>query len=497
MSTRDAETQVGEATDATEVKRRAVVGVVVDALRIGGIRAVGLVGTIVVARLLTPHDLGMVAIGTTVLTFSAFIDDGGVGPALIRRVAPPAKAELEGVFALQLLIDLLIVLIVGLAMLPLGKIGTVTTLIVLSLPLTAFRLPAYIIYERMLSYRTIAIAEIAETFVYYIWAITTISLGWGVWGLASAFVVREFAGSLLILILLPAGRVLPKPQWRAVKGLLRFGMQVQAVGILAIIRDLGVNVLVGAFGGVAVLGLWSVAWKIIQLPLSLLQSLWRVSFPGMARLIAAKEDVGQTIERLIPLVAIGTGLLVVPLSASAAAWVHMLIGARWVGAASPIPTACLAMTFGVPISVALNGYLWATGNGSVPMRATAAGIPVTLAIVAALLPIIGLTAAGIAYTANAVVECVFFVVAARRTTSFKIGWRLVSPVLLAVAAGGAGWLVERSVGPNLVGAVSSAGVAAGIYILGLVLIQRADVLDIYRLVTRGLRGVLGRTPAVA
>lgn len=497
MTTSDSKAHTEEATDASEVKRRAVVGVVVDALRIGGIRAVGLVGTIVVARLLTPHDLGLVAIGTTVLTFSAFIDDGGVGPALIRRVESPSKAELEGVLALQLLVDLLIVLIVGLAMLPLGKMGAITTLIVCSLPLTALRLPAYIIYERMLSYRTMAIAEIAETFIYYIWAITTISLGWGVWGLATAFIVRELSGSLLILALLPAGRVLPKPQWRAVKGLLRFGMQVQAVGVLAIVRDLGVNVLVGAFGGVAVLGLWSVAWKIIQLPLSLLQSLWRVSFPGMAKLIAAKEDVGETIERLIPIVAIGTGALVVPLAASSAAWIHLLIGPRWISAASPIPTACLAMTFGVPISVALNGYLWATGNGSVPMRATAAGIPATLGIVAALVPFIGLTAAGIAYTANAVVECVFFVVAARQTTSFKIGMRFWSPVVLAVIAGGGGWLVERAVGPNLAGAVISSAFALGIYLLGLLTIQRADILDIVGLVTRGLRGVLGRTPAVA
>ena len=52
-----------------DVRRRAVTGAVVDALRAIGVRLVGLLGTLVTARLLTPYDFGLVAIGTTVLDF--------------------------------------------------------------------------------------------------------------------------------------------------------------------------------------------------------------------------------------------------------------------------------------------------------------------------------------------------------------------------------------------------------------------------------------------
>ncbi len=187
------------------------------------------------------------------------------------------------------------------------------------------------------------------------------------------------------------------------------------------LRDQGVNIAVASFGGVALLGLWSVAWRIIQIPVSLFAALWRVSFPGMSRLVAAKEDVGSTIERVIALVAIGTGVLVVPLAASASAWIHVLIGAQWANAASAIPPACFAMSFGVPISVALAGYLWAIGSASVPLRATAVGIPATLLLLLPLLPFLGVAAAGIAYIASSLVESVFFVYAARRTTTFRIG----------------------------------------------------------------------------
>ena len=82
-----------------------------------------MVGALVTARLLTPYDFGLVALGATVLAFGDFLDDGGVGPALIRRPEPPTKAELRALLAFQLALDILIVVVVGLVMLPFGRIG--------------------------------------------------------------------------------------------------------------------------------------------------------------------------------------------------------------------------------------------------------------------------------------------------------------------------------------------------------------------------------------
>jgi O-antigen/teichoic acid export membrane protein len=451
---------------------------------------VGLLGTLVTARLLTPYDFGLVAVGTTVWAFGNFLSDGGVGQALIRRSEPPTKSELQALVAFQLGLDLILVVVVGLVMLPFGLLGQVTTVIVASLPLGAFRMAAYILYERRLNYRPMAIVEIAETSVYYGWAIATISVGWGVWGLATAVIVRALAGLVLLLMFLPEGRVAPVPSWTKVRPLLSFGVRVQAVGLLHMLRDQGVNIAVATFGGVAVLGLWGVAWRIIQMPVSLLMALWRVSFPGMSRLVAAGEDVGSTIERVIGLVAIGTGVLVAPLAASASPWIHVLIGARWADAASAVPPACFAMTFSVPISVALAGYLWAIGSASVPMRATAIGIPATLLPLLLLLPSLGVAAAGISYIANALVECVIFVYAARRTITMRIGVRLGIPVLLASMSASLGWLVARWVGPDLAGALASSAVTVGVFVVALAVVRRAYVADAWRLIARGLRGAV-------
>ena len=478
------------------MRRRAVTGAVVDAVRGMGVKLLGLLGTLVTARLLTPYDFGLVAFGTTMWIFGDFLSDGGVGQALIRRPEPPMKSELQALVAFQFGLDMILLVGVALVMLPFGLLGQVTTVIVLSLPLGAFRTPAYILYERRLDYRPMAIVEIVETGVYYVWAIATISIGWGVWGLATAFVVRAMAGLVLLLGLLPEGRVGPVSSWAKVRPLLSFGFRFQAVGVLHMLRDQGVNVAVASFGGVAMLGLWGVAWRIMQMPVSLLVALWRVSFPGMSRLVAADEEVGGTIERVIALVAIGTGVLVVPIAASASAWIHVLMGAEWTDAAPAIPPACFAMMFGVPISVALAGYLWAIGSASVPLRATAVGIPATLLLLLPLIPFLGVAAAGIAYIASALVESVFFVYAARRTTTFRIGTRLAIPVIVGTVSAVCGWLVERWIGADLAGAVSSSAVALGLFVGGLAAVHRADLADAWTLIWRGVRGMVAtRTDA--
>jgi O-antigen/teichoic acid export membrane protein len=475
---------------AGDVRRRAVTGAVVDTLRAIGVRGVGVIGTLVTARLLTPYDFGLVALGATVLAFGDFLDDGGVGPALIRRPENPSKSELRALLAFQLALDAVIVVVVGLVMLPFGRLGLVTTAIVASLPLGALRVPATIIYERRLDYRPMAVVEIVQTGVFFAWAIALIVAGWGVWGLASAYVVRELTGSVLMWILLREGRVLPVPSWSRVKPLLHFGLRFQATSLAHMLRDQGVNIALATFGGVAMLGLWQVAWKILQIPIALFQALWRVSFPGMSRLVADKEDLGPTIDRVMGLVAIGTAVILAPLAASASEWIHLLLGAKWGGAAPAVPPACFAMMFGVPISVALCGYLWAIGAASVPLRAALLGIPAVAVIMLPLLPVIGIVAAGLGYIGSALVESVLFVWAARQTTKVTIGARLIVPVVVGTAAIACGWLVARWIGPDLAGALASSAAALGVFLGVLAVVHPSGLSEARRLLLRGLRGAM-------
>jgi hypothetical protein len=148
------------------------------------------------------------------------------------------------------------------------------------------------------------------------------------------------------------------------------------------------------------------------------------------------------------------------------------------------------MMFGVPISVALSGYLWAIGAASVQLRAAAATIPPTLLLLLILLPILGVAAVGIAYIASALAESVFFVYAARRTTTFRFGPRLAITVVLAALSAPCGWVVVQWLGPGVAGALVSSAVALGVFAAGLAAVQHADLKDARTLVARGLRGAV-------
>ena len=317
-------------------------------------------------------------------------------------------------------------------MLPFGLIGQVTTVIVASLPFGAFRSPAVILYERRLEYRPLAVVDIVETSVYYVWAIATISVGWGVWGLATACVVRALAGMTILLTLVPEGRIAPVPSWTKVRGLLGFGVRYQAVGLLHMLRDQGVNIAVGAFGGVAMLGLWNVAWRIIQMPVSLFAALVARFVSRDVEACRGNEELGSTIERVIGLVAIGTGV-----ARRAARGFCLSVDPRAHGGRVG------RCRLGDPAGVFRDGVRCADLGGACglplgdrvrvgPAARDGRWNPATLLLLLALLPFIGVAAAGIAYIASSLVESVFFVFAARHTTTFTIGrvwpsrWRLGS-----------------------------------------------------------------------
>ena len=488
-----APTEEDQRLSAGEVRQRAVAGAVIDVLRGFGVRFVGLIGTLVLARLLTPHDFGIIAFGAIFITFANFLADGGIGAALIRRAEPPARADLRALLGFQLGFSTALAIVISVALLPFGELGQLTAIMVLALPLTAVRLPGVILLERQLTYRPLALVDIVESTCYYVWAIVLVIAGWGVWGLASASVVRALVGSTLLLALLPSARLMPSPSWARVRPLLGFGFQYQAVGVTNMLRDLGTNAAIAVVAGVSALGVWTVAFRILQIPLLFLASLWRVSFPGMSQLVAAREDVGQTIERVVAVAAVASGLILAPLVAATPAWVPALLGSQWTDAVAVIPPASLHLMIIGPISVALIGYLWAVGDASAVLRATLVGIPLMAGVMIPLLMVIGVPAVGFGWLASGVGEATVLILSARKYTEFRIKARLIPPTLFAAVGAAMGWLVASEIGATVVGGLAGALFAAVVYLLALWVWHRSYLLDSVHLSIRGLRGAVGST----
>src|SRR3954471_24353823 len=95
-----------------EVRRLAARGAVLLAARGVAIRALGFVGNVILAQLLTPADFGAVAIGTVLIIFVALVSDGGLGAALVRGDHRPTRLIFEQLLGFQLAIAVGITLLV-------------------------------------------------------------------------------------------------------------------------------------------------------------------------------------------------------------------------------------------------------------------------------------------------------------------------------------------------------------------------------------------------
>jgi O-antigen/teichoic acid export membrane protein len=471
---------------ATEIRRKALSGVALVAGRQAIVKVAALLGNVVFARLLSPTDFGMVAFGLTVLYLVQCLSDGGLGVGLIRRPEKPDHEDLRVLLGYQLIFTTLLAVAVAAAAAPFGTAGLVTAIMMPALPLFAFRAPSSIVFERNLDYTPLVRVEIVEQLCYYAWGVALLVLGAGVWGLATASVVRAMVGTLALLSVSPVARLTPSFTWQRLKPMLGFGVKFQAVQLVNTGGFQLLNFGIAGIGGLAVLGLWTLAWRLAQVPYMLFGTLWRVSYPAAAQLLAAGESARQMIERGLSLAAVGTGAILATTTGAVSPLIPVLFGHRWMPVANVLPVAFFALQASGPVSVATAGYLYAVGDTATILRAATATSLVWLLVTLPLLSTMGVVAVGVGWMVSSLIEIPILSRPTHRRTGAVFLKPILTPWIAASVAGAAGWLVSRTVSHGLTAALLGAATAVCVYALPIVLLRREDLLSISRLARRAI-----------
>jgi O-antigen/teichoic acid export membrane protein len=385
--------------------------------------------------------------------------------------------------------------LVAAAAAPFGEVGWVIALMMTSMPLVALQFPGRIMLERSLSYRPLALLEVAQVLTYHIWAIGLVVAGFGVWGLASATVAMRAVAVLIMARISPVGLVRPRLSWRRIRPLIGFGVSFQAAAATSLIREQGLNAAIAAIASVSTLGLWTLARRLLEVPLVLFDSLWRVSFPTMSRLLAAKEEVAPLIERAVGMSAVGSGVVLTGLAGSAPGLIPGLFGEQWRGASSAIPGACLGLGIGGAMSVATVGYLYAVGDASAVLRASIFETIALLAVALLLLPLLGVSAVGLGWLAAAVAQAVALGHATRKWTYVRVFDPLVAPVVVGVVSAGVGWLIADRAGGDIVSGLAGGACSVLCFHAGLFLFRRKLLYETFRFVAGSMRAAATRSEA--
>lgn len=483
--------EVAAVVDATDLRERASAGVVVMATRSMVVLLVGFGGTVIVARLLTPSDLGVVAVGMAFVVFTGLISDGGLGAGLIRRDTPPSRRELRALSGLQLGITTAVALatLAVAALAPLGRTGWVTAVMVASMPIVALQFPGRILLERSLLYHRLARVELVQVFCYHTWNVVTVLLGWGVWGLATGAVVRASVATALMVVVMPAGNVRPLLDLAAIRPLLGFGLRFQAVSATYLLREQTLNLAVGAVAGVASLGQWSLTRRVMDVPNLLFYSLERVALPAVPQLLAAGSAPKRLVERAVALSAVGAGFLLTALAGGAPGLLPGVFGGRWAAVSGAVACSCLGL-FLTGSARPVQSFLYAVGDATAVLRAQLVQVPVWFVVGIPLLPVVGVAALGLGWAAGAAVEVVVLAYEARKRVPVRLLPALVPPLAVATVAAACGWLLSVELGRTLWSGLAGGALAAAVFGIGLALFRRATLVDAVRVGTRSVRSAV-------
>lgn len=309
----------------------------------GGGQILSFVSTLVLVRLLDPEAFGNVAVGMTLLSVLAQIQESGLGAALVhgRHRDPKVAASSGLVFSaaagcgLTALTVVLAPLYTRLLHVP----GATAYVQVLALVI-AFRGLAVVpgaILERELDFRTRTHAQLSGTVVQVTVAIGGAVAGLAAWSLVAGLVAGTATQSAVMWVRAPWR---PSPfgaSWSMLREMLRYGRFVSATNILILVNTNIDNATVARYLGVGLVGVYNVAWRLASLPNTVIGMIvGRVMFSVYSRLqhdlaavrAAYVQNLQRTMLFALP-VTVTLGLAAKPI-------VLGLLGAKWEGATGPL-----------------------------------------------------------------------------------------------------------------------------------------------------------------
>jgi len=245
--------------------------------------------TAVITRLVAPEAFGVVTASGVILRFGGYFSDMGLGKALIQKAeltTSDIRAAFTGALALGLSFSALIFFLAPqLAPLVLADPMLVPILRLQSL---SFIIGALNTVPTCLLKRQMNFAQIAKTDIigfilaYGVVGISLAYLGYGIYGVAVAGMLSILA-SAVINYWLVRHTLRPIFEKEAFKPMLGYGSKVSFISFLEFLAS-NVDVLViGRRLGAAMLGFYSRAQMLVQLPIyNLTQAMSKVLFPAMS-----------------------------------------------------------------------------------------------------------------------------------------------------------------------------------------------------------------------
>ena len=317
-------------------------------------RFLGLVSTIILARLLSPEHFGLVAMAMTFVTMIELFTTLGFEQALIRD-QEATRAEYDTAWTLNVALGL----IGGLAIVALAQVtaaffrepGLPPYLFLLAVVplLDGLQNIGIVDFRKHLQFAKDFNIQVVRKLVAVIVTVVLALVWRDAWALVIGIVVGRVVGLVMSYAMHPFR---PRMSLSGGRELLRYSLWVFINNLLNFLRTQGANFVVGRFAGGRSLGLYNAAYEVSNLPTSaLVMPLNRAVMPGFAKLAHDPARIQRGFLKVLAVIAIAAIPAGVGISCLAHLIVPLMLGQQWLEA---IPATRWLAIFGVTLALQMN-----------------------------------------------------------------------------------------------------------------------------------------------
>lgn len=309
-----------------------------------------IVQTVVLSRLLTPEDFGLMGIAFIVVRFVE-LSPIGIGPTLVQLPTLETKHMRAG-FTISALIGLVLGVIIWLTTPMLAnffhnqELVPILHIIALTFPLSNLSVVSDALLQRELKFKSISTIEVSSFILgYAIVGIILAHMNFGVWSLVSAYVVQTLTQTILLLLVQPHPKQ-PLFEQEIAKELLSIGSGFTLVNVLSYFALQGDYIVVGKFMGSEPLGLYTRAYRLMALPTNTIgQAMNRVLFPALAKVQDDRHRLQKAYKRNLNLLLLISLPITVVMYILAPEIIIVLLSSRWREAIIPFQVLALGTFF--------------------------------------------------------------------------------------------------------------------------------------------------------
>jgi len=447
-------------------------------------RGIGLLSTIVLARLLVPADFGVVALAMSMIALLALLTAFGLDLALIQN--PNAeRRHFDTVWTLNVLFGLGTAVLLVLLAHPAASLYDESRLVPVIYGLAAaraissFENVGIIAFRKEMAFdqefKFSLIKRLATTFL----ATLPLAFIWrDYWALVGGTIAGSCFGLALSYLLHPYR---PRPSLGAFREIFGFSKWLQLANIVGFVSGRSADFIIGKVVGSSALGSYTLAKEIAGLPTrELAMPIHRGVFPGYAKIsgdIALLKRAYLRVTSVLVLVTLPAGI---GLSLVAQPVVLVFLGNKWNDVVPLLQILAVNGVVSVSLSTAAYVYLaLGTARRTASLVVVSAGVSLPLMLI--LVPLLGAQGAAYALLAGSLATApvnYWMMTKAVRLTLRDIGGILWCPLTATLVMFGAVmmtkqyWTHDQALVSNLVNLATAACTGAAVYCGALALLWR-------------------------